>query len=242
MKSNSKVFLSVEDYRNQYADELVKKRLNSYFDSLTINPYPGVSYLMIKFAESEYVPGGKWPGNYGRVSIKDYTKYKSPKGRKRIDVSPTEYNYVDSPDMKDFVPYPLQTTLELIESEKKRLKYSVYSIPHRFYESLKEQLIVIINGERAQGSTLTEEMLQNVLKQMTPGELSEYYRNINRVNIDLYPSVEMPIIIRIDGHDDGAVEAQFESMEKVNDFLNRMSMFSAAYSSILDDYGFKSTD
>ena len=234
--------LSVEDYRKKYNKELTKRKLLGYFDSVTTNPYPGISYSMIKFADGEYVPGGAWTGNYGRLSIKDYTKYKSPKGRKRIDVSPTEYNYVDYPDMHDLVPFPLQTTLELIEWERNRLKYGILRIPRRFYESLKDSLLVTIDGEKAQGFTLTEEMLQDTLKQMTPKELSEYYRKINKINIDLYPSVELPIIVRIDGDDDGSIEAQFESIDKVNEFIENIKIFPAIYSSILDNYDFKPTD
>jgi hypothetical protein len=235
-------FLSIENYRSTYTKELSENSLLEYFDSLTTNPYPGISYLMIKFADSEHVPGEEWPGNYGIFSITDYTKYKSPKGRKKIDISPNECIYIDSPDMNEWVSYPLQTTSELIESEKKYQKYSIYNIPHRFREELSSRLIITINGEKSQGSTLTEEMLQDVLSKMSPSEKSLYYRKINKVDIDLYPSVEMPIIIRIDGIDDGAIESQFESLEKVNEFISRISMFKSAYHSILENYGFKPTD
>jgi hypothetical protein len=235
-----KAIISVDEYRKKYLKKLQSGNLNKYFDSMT-EISPGVEIYMVKFGDSEYVPGGAWPGNYGRLQITDYTKYKTRKGRKRIDISPTECIYEDSPDMHDLVPYELTTTEKLIESQKKYEKYSLFNIPRRFYDEYAKQLIVTIQGQKAQGNQLTDQMLDEVLKRMTKEEFAQYLKKINRINIDLYPSVELPITVRIDGNDDGAMERQFESMDKVKSFIEEHECFNF-YRITLENEGFKNTD
>lgn len=217
-------FLSISEYKNKYLLYLLNQNLIDYFDISTADVI-GRNYCMIKFIQDDYVPGCGWPDNYGLFTVTDFTKYKTPKGRKKVIISESEHNYIDSPDMYDLIPYELHTTAELIEQERRRSKYSLYKIPGRFFQEYSKRLLVKINGELAQGDELTEEMLQEVISKMNPEEYACYLKAINNINIDLWPTVELPIKVRICGVDDGAIEAQFSSMEKYNEFIERVSMF-----------------
>lgn len=240
--NNGKPFLSIYEYRIQYFDKLKERNLIDYFDSLAGNTREGRTTVMINFIEGYWVPGGAWPGNYGIFHVTDYRKYKTPKGRKRIDISPTEYDYVDSPDMYELVSYPLKTTAQLIEEDRERLKYSIYSIPNRFYKEYSEKLIITIGGQKCGGSKLTPEMLKEVISKMTPKEYGIYLQAINKIDIDLYPSVELPIKIRIDGDDDGALEALFDA-DEIDEVVKRISMFGGVHDNLLvGHFGFKGTD
>lgn len=239
-----KLLLSVTEYRRKYQDILTEGKILSYFDRNTTDLQPGQTVSMIKFLNGYDVPGGEWPENYGRFCITDFTQYKSYKGRKRVYLSPTEYNYEDSPDMLELVSYPLKTTAQLIEEERKRLQHSLYSLPNRLRNVYKEKLIVTIDGQNAQASTLTTELLDEIISQMSPMEYATYLKLINCVDIELYPSVELPITIRIDGIDDGAIEVQFSNMTEVTSFIERLSNFRAGVHKQLlqGTFGFKTTD
>jgi hypothetical protein len=238
---SNKILIPISEYREKHL-HLLSENMLVYFDRLTTKLSPGQSVRMIKFQEEELVPGGAWPSNYGRFKITDFTKHKVAKGRKRIDISPKECIYVDSPDMHDLVSYELTTTENLIESKRKTEKYSLFNIPRRFYTEYANQLIVTIDGHKAQDNQLTQQMLDEVLKRMTKKELAEYLKKINRININLYPSVELPITIRIDGNDDGAMECQFESMDEVDKFIEEIQFFTGMYRILLENYNFQYTD
>lgn len=239
----SSPFLSISEYKPKYSAELDSRTLTPYFDSLTVEE-SGYTKMMIKFCKEDYVPGGAWPGDYGLFTVIDYTKLKLKKGKKKVFVSESEYNFVDSPDMNDLVPYELPTTAELIESERKRAKHSIYNIPGRLRKEYVDKLIVTINGTRAQGSELTEDMLEEAISKMTTTEYAYYLRKINNIDIDLYPTVELPIKVRICGVDDGAVEAQFGSMDEYEKVFEYMSLYVDCVSrQLLQDYfRFKWTD
>lgn len=222
--NNGKPFLSISEYRKRYLGALTERKLIAYFDILTENTKEGRTTVMINYTEGYWVPGGAWPGNYGIFYVTDYTQYKTPKGR-------------------ELVSYPLKTTAQLIEEERHRLKYSIHSIPHRFYKEYSEKLFVTINGKKYVDSNLTPELLKDVISKMTPKEHGKYIQAINTVNIDLWPSVELPIKIRIIGDDDGALEAQFRK-DEVDEIIERLSVFSGGVHDplLVGHFGFKSTD
>lgn len=239
-----KLILTVKEYRSKYLNELNKTGYLSYFDDCTKAPRPGVTQLMLRFIDEEYsVMGGAWPGSFGMMDITNYAKYKLPKGLKRVEVGPNEYNYVDCPDKNKLVPYELKSMAQIVAEEKDRVKRCLYRIPYRFRERFKNQLIVTINGEKAQGSELTDEMLSIMLSEMTADERTQYEKNICEIDITCFPTVEFPIIVRIDGVDDGAMEKQFESMDKTTDFLTQISvLYNHMDNDILEKYGFTFTD
>jgi len=240
----NKLIISTSEYREKYLNVLEKTNDLYYFDDCTKTPYPGVTISMIKFVDEEYsVVGGAWPGSFGMMSITNFAKYKLPKGLKRVDVGPNEYNYVDCPDKNELVPYDLKPMAQIVAKERDRVKRCLYRIPYRFRERFKNQLIVTINGQKAQGSKLTDEMLSIMLNEMTDAERTQYGKSINEIDIDFYPSIELPVIVRIDGVDDGCLAKQFESMDKTTDFLTQISvLYNYMDNDILDKYGFAFTD
>ena len=218
MDINKNLILKTEKYSSKYLNELNKTGYLDYFDDCTKTSYPGVKVSMVKFVDEEYsVVGGAWPGSFGMMRITDYTKYKSPKGLKRVDVGPNEYNYVDCPDKNELVPYDLKPIEQIIKEEKDRVKRCLYRIPYRFREQFENQLIVTINGRKAQGSELTDEMLSTMLNEMTDAERTQYEKSINEIDIDFYPSIELPVIVRIDGVDDGAEDVADHWTEQQQD-------------------------
>ena len=240
----TKLIISTSEYREKYLNALEKTNDLYYFDDCIKTPYPGVTISMITFVDEEYsVVGGAWPGSFGMMRITNFAKYKSPKGLKRVDVGPNEYNYVNCPDKNELVPYDLKPIEQIIKEEKDRVKRCLYRIPHRFREQFENQLIVTINGQKSQGSELTDEMLSIMLSKMTDAERTQYEKSINEIDIIGFPTVEFPIVVRIDGVDDGAMEKQFESMDKTTDFLTQISvLYNYMDNDILDKYGFTFTD
>jgi len=240
-----KLLMSIDDYKKKYEPELNAHEYlgeNGYFIRLTENDrnQPGVVEMgMLKFFENDWVPGGAWPGNYGMYDITDFTKYKSHKGRKRIEIE-GGYDFIDSTDMFDLIPYPLLSTQENILAEVERKRLSIYNVPHRFHERYKDKLIIMINDTKCSESKLTEDMIREVLSEMTPAEKSKYQQSLYKINVSLYPSIEMPICIRIDGIDDGAEEALFDTFDNAKKSLEDIALHNN--SNRRYSHGFRGTD
>jgi hypothetical protein len=74
-------------------------------------------------------------------------------------------------------------------------------------------------------------------------EYAYYLIAINHVDIDLYPTVELPIKVRICGVDDGAIEAQFGGIGEYEEFYKNMNLYVEINRQLLQDYfRFKWTD
>ncbi|MCK9272909.1 hypothetical protein M0P65_05170 [Candidatus Gracilibacteria bacterium] len=216
MKKN---ILDIEEYVRDYKDQLISENLWNYFLRETKRGCE-VSFKMLKYNEDETVYGGSWPGNYGLLYIFDYSKYKVL----NVEKVGTEKEYVYFVSkLNEYVNYTLRTTLEEIEVEKNRLKYSIYSLPSRFYDEFKDSMLVKVDGNVCFESKMNADLLEKALSSMTPVEKAVYYKKINKINIDLHPTIEFPIKIRIIGIDDGAEECFFSSKEDVDKCLRDLN-------------------
>lgn len=227
--------MTMQDYRAKFLQELTDKKLLNHFDRST-----GQDGLMLSFPENEWVPGHAWPGNYGRVVITDYSTYKVRKGRRKIVIAEGITDYEDWEGMDDLVPYALPTTAQNIERAVAKKRVSFYNLPYRFGEKYKERLLVTIAGTLAQGSDLTEEMLAEALAEMTPFERSKYEQSLFKIDVSLYPSVEQPVRVRIDGIDDGAEEALFADMATAMNALEEIARWNNR--TTRSDHGFQLED
>lgn len=226
-------------YREKFTQELTDTKLLEYFDLQTKRD--GGTIQMLRFPEGEWVTGGAWPGNYGRVSIIDYRTYTVPKGRRKITLPNGDTDYEDWDGMNDLVIRDLPTTAQNIQREVARKRTSFYNMPHRFGEKYMEHLLCKIGDTVCQGSQLTEEMLAEVLAEMTPFERSKYEQSLYKIDVTLYPSVEQPVKVRIDGNDDGAEEALFPDMESARDALEDIAWFNS-HDRRHHTHGFQGTD
>lgn len=243
IKSN-RLLLSIEEYLKLFDSVLGRDRgghtLRPYFNSMSeaLSGDAEVG-MLLRFSKSEWFPGGAWPGNYGLYHIRDYRLATDPKGKKKVKVE-GGYNYVDWAGMNDPVPYPLKTTKQNILDEVKRKRYSLYNVPHRFFNKYKDVLTIKIGGTVCGPTEIPKKLLVEILGRMTPFERSLYEQSLYKINVGLYPSVEQPVLVRITGDDDGAEEALFPSVEKAREAMEEIALFN------LQDrrhqFGFYSTD
>lgn len=240
--ANRKSLLTIVAYKELYASKMEPATLK-YFDFCT-KEQPGVQSFMLLFdGESDWVPGGPFEGNYGVISITDFTKYKNVKGRKRVDIDSNHYDYVDSPDMHDLIPYELETTQQIIDKKVNRKKRSIYSFEGKYRsisEKYKEELRVYIGGQQCFESELSDKALSEVLASLTPQEYSKYLQSLYNIDISLYPSIEFPVRIRIDGCDDGAQELLVGSVAEAKKIVKKLGLINS--NSEREHLGFKNTD
>lgn len=197
-------------------------KLSEYFKRMCFGDRKerGQLIFMMPFPKEEWVPGGSWPGGYGRICITDFSKYKQPIGRKKVTISDTEYKFVDSPDMHKLVTKPLKSKEDIRKEELEYNRTSIYNFPYRFHQKYLKQLLVKINGSLAQDQKCKEWMIKEMISEMSEKEIAEYKKKIDRVCYsNETPSIELPVKIRIDGIDDGAEEILVESIEVANKIL-----------------------
>ena len=199
--------MTPEAYREKFHRELTDGQWLHYFDRQIRRD--GSTLLMLEMRASESVPGGAWPGNYGLVTITDYSTRMVRKGPRQVLVAPRHTVYEDWEGMDDLVPYDLPTTAQNIQRVLAKQRTAVYNLPHRFYPRFQDRLLCKINDTECEDSELNEEMLAEALAEMTPFERSKYEQAAHKIDVSLYPSVEQPVLVRIDGTDDGAEEALF---------------------------------
>jgi len=231
--------MTPQAYREKFLQELTDGKLLEYLDRQTERDSDTI--LMLQFPEGEWVPGGAWPGNYGRVSITDYSTYTVRKGRREITIAEGHTDYEDWDGMDDLVPYDLPTTAQNIQHTVARNRTSFYNLPYRIGEKYKARLLCKIGDTVCQGSQLTEEMLTEALSEMTPFERSKYEQSLYKIDVSLYPSVEQPVKVRIDGNDDGAEEALFADMASAQDALNDIAKWNSRDRRRIR-HGFQGTD
>lgn len=234
----NKNLLSIKEYKTLFQNNTINDFFNDMAERRIKQP-GNVEVGMIRFFNGEYVPGGPWNGNYGMYFITDFTRYKSVKGRKRVEIE-GGYDYVDSSDMFDLVPYNLLSTEENIKAEVERKRKLLYNIPHRFFDIYRDKLTIMIGSQKCQGSNLTDRMLEEILLNMTSREKSKYQQSLYNIDVSLYPSLELPVRIRIDGRDDGAEEALFESVDSAKKVMVELSGFHTR--DHRERFGFKGTN
>lgn len=233
----SKIFLSVEEY-----DKIYKNTIG--IDLPPFRSSNGMNIFMLKFAKNEYVPGGNFKGNYGRCRITNYSKLKIQMGRKKVIISENACKYVKTSNFGKLFKYPLKNTQTLIKKERERLKYSIWSFPDRFRKDLMENFPYYIDGILSYKDSINEKTRLEIFNKMSLKEQANYLKLINIVNIDLIPSIELPIVIRIDGIDDGALEMQLSTQDEVNHFIEYHSEYytmGVCYKDLIH-FGFQITD
>lgn len=227
--------MTTKAYRDKFFDEITETKLLDYFDGLVKD-----DNLMLLFDAGDWVPGGAWPGNYGRVTINDYSTRMVRRGHKKVILSENAYEYQDQEGMDDLVLYGLTTTAQNLQQELENKRTSLFSFPHRVHTGYQERLLVTINGEVAGGSNLTDEMLAEVMADLTPFERSKYEQSLYRLDVSLWPSVEQPVQVRIDGIDDGAEEALFADVASAHKALEDIAKWNSRNRRM--NHGFQGTD
>ncbi len=87
---------------------------------------------------------------------------------------------------------------------------------------------------------MTEGLLAEALSEMTPFERPKYEQSLYQIDVSLYPSVEQPVQIRIDGVDDGAEVALFGDMDSAEGALRFIATRNTPERR--QRYGFKAAD
>lgn len=228
------MLLSVEDYLKRFASQLGRKSVDGhtsrpYFDSMTKVRSGDVVVGLLRFPKlkTEWVPGGPWPGNYAIYHITDFSQAKELKGLKKVKVK-GGFNLVEWKGMNNEIPYPLKTTKQLLKEAVEHRRYYLYNLPHRFFYKYSKLLLTKVCGQVCQGSDLSKEQLAEVLRNMTVAERARYEQSLYQIDISLYPSVELPIKIRIVGIDDGAEEALFPTIQSAKDAMNNIAVMNMA--------------
>ena len=234
-KPYSEPLMDIPAYREKFLQELTDTKMLAYFDSMVAR-----ADKMLYFHEEYSVPGGAWPGNYGLVSITDYSTRMVRRGGTWVTQPNGDMDLVDCEGMEDLIPEYLPTTAENIRKAMANKRTSYYSLPYRFIQKYQERLLIKVCGEEAQASNLTEEMLAEALSEMTPFERSKYEQCLYRIDVSLYPSVEQPVRVRIDGIDDGAEEAFFGDMESALEALEEIAGWNSR--DLRHRRGFQGTD
>ena len=240
----NKTLITVDEYLSLYGLLPTLKQEIDYLKSITV-ARPGKEHWMLKFNEEyDWVPGGSFYNGYGRASITDYREYKSCKGRKRVQISANSYDYVDSPDMHDLVSEPLKTTEQVILDKIEYNRKYIYSFGRKkmieIEKVYKDQLIIYIGGQACSDSKLSQENLDKVISGLTPQEYAIYIKNVYKIDISLYPTIEFPVRIRIDGSDDGAEEVFVSGVESAKKILIDLSLMNSK--DRRNGFGFQSTD
>lgn len=238
--------LTPRDYREKFLRELTDGFLSGnnyfhhlldFFDQVTQEGYDA---KMLEFPSTEHVPGGAWPGNYGRVTITDWRDRKMFRGGVKVVLENGDIEYHDQEGSRDLVPRVLNTTAQNIARAIESKRRSYHNLPHWVGDKYRERLLVKINGTVCQGYELTDEMLTEVLTEMTPFERSKYEQSLYNIDVSLLPSVEQPIKVRIDGVDDCAEEALFADLESANKALEDLANWNSKVRR--EDHGFRGTD
>ena len=236
----SEQLMTMQGYRRKFLQELTDLNSLNHFDSKAENRNGG-TLKMLFFPDSEWVPGGAWPGNYGMVYIIDYNTHMVRRGGVWVTRENGDQDYVDRDGMDDLVPYKLPTTAENISTSLAKRRLSYHNMPYWVGEKYKDRLLVTVAGTPSQSDQLTEEMLAEALAGMTPFDRSKYEQSLYKIDVSLYPSVEQPVRFRIDGIDDGAEEALFADVASALKVLDKLTQYNNR-NTRHHSYGFKGTD
>jgi len=203
--------LTKEQYQAKYKGQLTKCKLHDYLNyNLDLTHRPNVVEAgMIHVPDKEYVPGGAWPGNYMSYFIKD----------ERISTATKRAQKCDK----------LQTTKQTIAAWIAREKKSIFNLPHRLYEEYSPRLLCFVGSTLCSGSKLPPNMLKAAIKKMTPEEYANYLIKVHNIHIELYPTIEKPILVRFDGIDDGAEEKLFADVKSAKAEVYGIAFYASRY-------------
>ena len=221
----------------------IAKRVDNYFDSFIDKDISTDLVYILLFEKNEPPIGGAFNKNASICRIEDYSKKLTTACRRlKTPNDGIHLEYEDWEGMNEMVPYTLYPIKKLIEDAKDMERRSIFNLPHRFYDTTQEKRLRYINGKKCMESTVSEEDLKNILGQLTVQERYKYELGINSLPRYLYhtPCIEMPVLCRITGSDDGAMEKVFATVEDASEALNSFSWIGTINS--LKDSGFVLTD
>jgi len=167
---------------------------------------------ILQFPEDEWAIGGGFEGNCSIYTIRDYRNHFEPKGRKKIETK-EGWDYIDSPDMNDMMPFDLLSVQTLISNEIESNHTSIFTYPRRFTDKYKEILMIKIGDSMCQKSNFPIDLIPEIEKELTPIEWKNVLVKRHRIVWSIQSvSQEQPIRVRVSGIDDGAIEGLFEDI------------------------------
>ena len=178
---------------------------------------------ILQFPEDEWAIGGGFEGNCSIYTIRDFREHKITKGRTKV-VTDDGYDFIDSPDMNDLVPFDLLSIKTLVKNEIKGNYTSVFTYPRRFTNKYAQELKVVIGGTVCQECNFPIKLIPDIEKELTEIEWKYVLIKRNQLRWSITSvSQEQPISIRISGIDDGAVEGLFENIDDAKRKLHEAS-------------------
>jgi hypothetical protein len=210
--------ITIDEYFSDYPEMKDDEWFNSCF-----NPKNDTGLLkkgILQFPLDSWAIGGGFVGNCSIYTIRDYRDCFTPKGRKKIETN-EGYDYIDSPDMNDMIPFELLSIQTLISNEIESNHTSTYTYPQRFTAKYKECLLIKIGDTICQKSNFPPDLIPEIEKELTSIEWKFVLTKRHRLEWSIQSvSQEQPIKVRVSGIDDGAIEGLFETLAEAEKKLS----------------------